>query len=123
MRKLKPFYPVAFRDWPRIKSGAKVPIYVLQSAQFLVQVFIEENDILRLTINSVKRRGNNWQDGITFDELQSIKNAIGYGDRLAVEIYPEDRELINDANMRHLWVLPERDRPSFAWVASGRAKI
>jgi hypothetical protein len=53
---------------------------------------------------------------MTFDELQAIKSAVGYGDSCAVEIYPEDSDLVNDANMRHLWVLQER--PAFAWKKS-----
>lgn len=27
---------------------------------------------------------------------------------MAVEIYPAERDIVNVANMRHLWVLPER---------------
>jgi hypothetical protein len=115
--RLKPFKEVPHDNWLPAR-GRTQPFYVYKSAQYLVQVFIEENGVFRLSINSVKRQGSNWKDGITFDELQAIKSAVGFGDCCAVEVYPEDSELVNDANMRHLWVLPVR--PSFAWTSKNR---
>lgn len=109
---LKPFKSVPKSQWPPAR-GKQEPIFVYLSAQFLVQIFMEKNGVIRISINSTKRKGKNWKDGLTFDELQAIKSAVGYGDSLAVEVYPEDSDLVNDANMRHLWVLPER--PPFAW--------
>ncbi|EOG1815585.1 hypothetical protein ACK3RA_000943 [Enterobacter hormaechei] len=47
------------------------------------------------------------------DALQEIKSAVGYGDRDAVEIYPRDSDVVNVANMRHLWITPEPI--AFAW--------
>jgi hypothetical protein len=64
----------------------------------------------------VKRKGSKWVDGITWDQLQEIKRGVGLGDKLAVEVYPEDKNIVNVANMRHLFVLPER--PLFAWARS-----
>lgn len=116
---IKPFKEVHQSNLPPHR-GRKQPLYVYQSSQYLVQIFIESPTLTRITVNSVKRRGNNWKDGITFDELQAIKSAVGYGDKCAVEVYPEDRELINDANMRHLWVLNER--PDFAWTRHKNAR-
>ena len=43
---------------------------------------------------------------ISWDALQEIKNQIGFGDRLALEVYPPDSELVNVAPMRHLWISP-----------------
>lgn len=57
--------------------------------------------------------GHRFADGISWDQLQAIKHQCGYGDRDAVEIYPRDRDVVNDANMRHLWVLAEP--LTFAW--------
>lgn len=47
------------------------------------------------------------RDGISWDDLQWIKGAAGYRDREAVEVYPRDGDVVNVANMRHLWILPE----------------
>jgi len=111
--KLKPFRELKPDEMPSFK-GTNKPVSVYQSAQYLVQVFHEKDNVTRLTINSVKHRNGIWKDGLTFDELQAIKSAIGFGNSLAVEVYPEDKCLVDDANMRHLWVLSER--PSFAWT-------
>ena len=111
--KLKTFRDVPKIEWPPVKGATIFPVKVFQSSQFLVQVFEEPGGIIRLTINDVKRRGSKWADGITWDVLQAIKSAVGYRGKCAVEVYPEDNNVVNVANMRHLFVLPIR--PSFAW--------
>lgn len=111
--KLKPFKEIPKQQWP-VKRNYKIdPARVFQSATYFVQVFDEPNGVTRLSVNLVKRKGSKWADGITWDELQAIKSAIGYGSQCAVEIYPEDNKIVNVANMRHLFILPER--PLFAW--------
>lgn len=47
-------------------------------------------------------------DQITWDQLQTIKSELGFGDWYAVEVYPANADLVNDANMRHLWMLETR---------------
>lgn len=42
-----------------------------------------------------------------WDELQGVKNDVAGPERLAVEFFPRQSELINVANARHLWVLPD----------------
>lgn len=80
----------------------------------LVQIYDERNGVIRLSINRVTRHKGQWADKMTWDELQAIKHDVGFGDYFAVEIYPKDKDVVNVANMRHLWVLP---RPlGFAWV-------
>lgn len=51
--------------------------------------------------------------GITWDELQTIKRGCGYASAWAVEVFPPDSHIVNVANMRHLWILPEA--PEFGW--------
>lgn len=88
------------------------PTDVYKSSEFLVQIFNLDNEPTRLTVNKVKRKGNGWADGITWDQLMQIKRLLGYADMCAVEIYPPDRDIVNVANMRHLWIV---DMPDFAW--------
>ena len=40
-------------------------------------------------------------------DLQRIKNEIAGPDRAAVEVFPPESELVDSANMAHLWVYPE----------------
>lgn len=94
------------KAWP--KGGDPTRIAVWRSLQFMVQVFAEPNGIKRLTVNRTElRKDGHWKAGITWDDLQRLKEECGYGSVDAVEVYPADPDIVNVANMRHLWVLPE----------------
>lgn len=41
----------------------------------------------------------------TWDELQEIKNDLFGKDACAIEIYPPQDRVVNNLNMRHLWLL------------------
>lgn len=45
------------------------------------------------------------KDGITWDELQEIKNVVLGDEVTAIEIYPAQSQLVNLKNVRHLWVV------------------
>jgi hypothetical protein len=94
----------------------------LRNRHFLVQEYGPEphqvdHVLVRLSINrAVLDDRGGWLDGITWDELQRIKAAVGYGDHDALEVYPRDSKLVNVANIRHLWVM--REQPlSWTWGA------
>jgi hypothetical protein len=100
-------------EWPVIKDETSTMLAVWRSRCFLVQVKLE-NGVTRLSINRTELDSTgNWRDGITWDELQEIKNSIGFGNCHAVEIYPAACDLVNVANIRHLWIL-EQPLP-FIW--------
>lgn len=48
-------------------------------------------------------------EGLIFPwaELQRIKDELCGPERVAVEVFPPQSHLVDDANCRHLWVLPE----------------
>lgn len=109
------------RRWPEAETRAhrlglnlKLPAFeVWRSRDFLVQLFNEDGHI-RVTVNRTHMpNGKDWADGITWDELQQIKADIGRGDMWAVEVYPPDGDVINVANLRHLWLLDEP--PPYGW--------
>ena len=83
-------------------------IRVLRSRRFLVQIFQEDRGVIRLSVNRTELApgGEQWAEGISWDQLQGLKAQAGYGDAFAVEIYPPERDEVNVANMRHLWILP-----------------
>jgi hypothetical protein len=89
-------------------------IKALRSRDFLVQIS-QENGAIRLSINRtiLNQKGTRWQDGISWDEIQNIKNKIGYAERCAVEIYPPENHKVDVANIRHIWVLEKE--PDFMW--------
>lgn len=100
--------PVPAELWPPRGIGDVNVIAVWRSRAFLVQVVEEGNGIIRLSVNrtSMNTWTGRWDDAITWDELQRLKRECGYGDQDAVEVYPADRDVVNVANIRHLWVMP-----------------
>lgn len=44
----------------------------------------------------------------TWPEAQRIKNELAGAEATAVEVYPPENEVIDQADMYHLWVLPGR---------------
>lgn len=88
-----------------------------RSREFMVQVYREKNDMERISVNRVSFTpdGTNYMDGISWDELMRVKAECGRGDRWAVEIYPPDADVVNVANMRHLWVFAAGAEPEIGW--------
>lgn len=44
---------------------------------------------------------------IPWREKQRIKNELFGDERIAIEVYPKESELVDAANMYHIWVLPK----------------
>mgnify|MGYP006915311199 CR=1 FL=1 len=62
--------------------------------------------------------GDRWADNIPWDGMQRLKAEAGFGEAWGVEVFPADREVVNVANIRHLWLLDAQ--PAFAWSKSNR---
>ena len=45
------------------------------------------------------------EGGISWEELQEIKNLVLGEYVVAVEVYPAQSDVVDELNMRHLWVL------------------
>lgn len=94
-------------EWPNNQECTLLRVF--RSRDFLVQEFAEESTaVVRLSICRTSITGNRWDDGISWEDLQSLKSQCGYGDYDAIEIFPADRDVVNVANMRHLWVMKEK---------------
>lgn len=105
--------PIPHDEWPIAHGTSR--ICVLRSREFLVQVFDEGAGRLRLSVNRTAwdERQQRFREDISWDDLQRLKREAGYPERWAVEVLPADSEIVNVANMRHIWLLPEA--PLFAW--------
>jgi hypothetical protein len=101
--------PVPVEQWPVTPPNFTKPIEVWRSKNFMVQVFSEGLNT-RLSINRpmIDNKGC-WLDNIKWEDMQEIKHQVGYGDFLAVEIFPRDKDVVNVANMRHLWIIDNLD--------------
>jgi len=91
-------------------------IAVWRNREYLVQVYHEKESgvVARLSINrtSLDALGG-WRQDIPWEDMQRLKREAGYGGFDAVEVFPRDMDVVNVANMRHLWVLQEQ--LPFAW--------
>lgn len=106
-------------QWPpSVYTMKQRPKEAWRSRHFLVQVYKECDGIERLSVcrTEINTSIQRFVDGITWDELQEIKRQCGRGDRLAVEIYPKDIDIVNVGNLRHLWILNEK--LPFGWGKS-----
>lgn len=120
-------WPEHLRLWPREEwpdgpmRASKSLLSVYRSRTYLVQVFNEAAPVLvRLSVNrtAITPKGG-WQQDIPWEDLQRLKREAGYGEFDAVEVYPSDRDVVNVANMRHLWIMAQP--LAFKWTsAQGR---
>lgn len=103
-------------DWP-LRYPADL-LEVWRSREWLLQVY-QDGGAVRLSVcrAHLSRTGARWADGIGWDDLQRLKRECGRGDVDAVEVYPADRDVVDVANMRHLWLVEPRAIP-FAWRPS-----
>jgi len=107
-----------FEDWfveiPVVSHSHKA----YRSNKYLVQVFEEPNEMIRLSISktAIDVNSRRWIQGISWDTLQWIKQQIGYGDFDAVEVFPKNNDIVDVANIRHLWVFLKDNHPlKFIW--------
>lgn len=112
-------WPNTLKEWPRTDwpKPNDLILRVWRSRQFLVQEHPAQSPaIVRLSVlrsNGLANDGG-WKEDITWVELQRLKREAGYGDHDAVEVFPPDCDLVNVANIRHLWILPSGHLP-FVW--------
>jgi hypothetical protein len=99
-------------------------IRAMRNRHYLVQLYEPGPEaphiVCRISINrAVLDDKGGWLDGITWEQLQAVKAGVGFGGHDAIEVYPRDGDVVNVANIRHLWVL--REPLPWAW-GDGRAK-
>lgn len=117
MRKESATYPahlveIPRSEWPQGSSATHLQVW--RSRDYLVQVYsAPEGCVCRLSINRTTLTGNGWSEDISWTELQRLKGECGFGQHDAVEVYPSDKDVVNVANMRYLWIMA--DPLTFAW--------
>ena len=100
--------------WPFMPQLETEALCVWRSKDYLAVLYRQLSDgNTRLTVNSVRRNGKGeWRDGITWDELQRVKQEC-LGDVWCMEVYPPEADVVNVSNMRHLWLLDEAPAQRF----------
>jgi hypothetical protein len=52
--------------------------------------------------------------------FQAIKNEVAGPERLAIEVFPPESSLVDEANEYHLWVIPEGTEEGFPFLFSDK---
>ncbi len=117
IRKESASFPVSLVEVPRSEwpnAGPVGIVKVFRSRDYLVQVFdATTSAAFRMSVNRTQLEGRGWGQDIPWIDLQRLKHEAGFGDFDAVEVYPRDCDVVNVANMRHLWIMT--DVLAFAW--------
>ena len=93
------------------------PLAAWRGRRFMAMIFSEivrdGSTYLRMQITRTELNSDGtWKDGISWDELQGIKYACGFGKAWMTEVYPPDEDIVNPSNARHLWIV---HMPPFGW--------
>ncbi len=111
-------YPVELAEipgehWPPPVGNREPRLRVMRNRRFLVQV-IDQGVAIRLSINRTEwdERKGSWREDIGWEDIQQLKREAGYGSLCAVELFPPDADVVNVANMRHIFIV---DAPPFMW--------
>ena len=90
-----------------------------RSRDYMVQLYASKHPgvFARMSVNRVEIDGKGgWRQDIPWEDLQRMKRELGFGGFDALEVYPTDKDVVNVANMRHIWIM---DSPvEFAWRKS-----
>lgn len=100
--------------WPMVRGWTgSIIVSVWRSRRFTLFVW-DQGGVTRLSVQRTEwdERKQRFRDDISWDDLQRLKSEAGFGQQCAVELYPPDDEVVNVANMRHLFITP---RPVFMW--------
>lgn len=83
-----------------------------RSRTLLVQIYDRGTDVFRLSVSRAEAgSGGRWKDGISWDQLQAVKREVGYGHLEGFEAYPADQNIVNVANIRHIWIFKNQELP------------
>lgn len=106
-------YGKEFVELPVDSSIEGSPIRAIRNRHFLVQVR-QHAGYQTMSVNrAALDDSGHWREGISWDELQSMKEMIWPGE-WAAEYFPPESEVVCVANMRHLVKL--NARPVGAWT-------
>lgn len=86
----------------RMQGATEVPREVWHNDQYEVMVFDHPEGVIQLSIKRFDRAPiRNWR------HMQQMKNEIVGAEREALELYPRESRVMDNANQYHLWVAPE----------------
>lgn len=92
-----------------IEGGVPKEIQKVWASKLYVVRYYRYGRSERLSVDYTVSELNENVNIITWDDLQRIKNNVGFADRYAVELFPPKSEEIHGIEQRHLWLVSEPD--------------
>lgn len=84
-------------------------VYVSNDRQYCVMTRDIDTHMGKVTHACIRNQGSRdtkWKGtDIPWVEKQRIKNEIFGNEAIAIEIFPKESELVDEANMYHIWIL------------------
>lgn len=120
-RRVKVARPTPYEHWGKWEDRSHMLVFhtnphmyaAYANRVFAVQMSLEPcsiGDVIHLWIMRADHEPILWRDG------QRIKNELIGPERTAIEIYPPESQLVDSANMYHLFVLPEGYKLPVEWI-------
>ncbi len=72
---------------------------------FVIQLYRQSTAVGDARLMMIRR--NDEQPGVSWAMKQRIKNELLGPEVVAIEVFPAESELVDDAHMYHLWTLPD----------------
>ena len=94
--------PQQMKDWSRDEQNFRP--YGFLNNRYSVQISDEPTEwglVIHLWI-----RRHDGEMVRSWSDMQRIKNELIGNNRIALEVFPKDEDLVDQANMAHLWVMP-----------------
>lgn len=82
-------------------------------SNMVLSVQISEEETEWGTVLHLWVRRNDQGTGVTWADLQRVKDEIVGPERTGVQVFPAQADLVDAANIYHVWVLPEGFRLPF----------
>lgn len=96
-----------YREMPAWAPGRPMQGLTKACLNGLYSVQFFERDSAWGTIDHLLIRRHDGGLDFPWSHLQRIKDELCGPERVAVEVFPPRSQLVDDANCRHLWILPE----------------
>lgn len=103
-------------------AGSEEMSAVWRSRDYCAQIHDDPSGVTRLSMcRASLNKDGSWQTGISWEEMQRVKNECGFAEREAIEIVPPQSDEVA-AELRHLWLLPDGERLPFSWKRGTEAE-
>ena len=107
--RILPVDPALFEQYPAVRNVKRVlanDFYIVQFFDVATDIGLVEHLMIRSVKNAAAGPGGGRGDEPPWRDLQRIKDELVGEDLEAVQVCPRKRDVMDQADMFHLWVLP-----------------